>query len=77
MDKEFLYLQQSESVVSSMSATIFAALIAQPELRAQGEDLLVEHAVAIAVKLAKRTEEIVESDEEWVKKHRGSAFLAG
>lgn len=76
-NEEFLHLQHSESVVASMSATIFAGLIQTVELSTANEDALVDRSVAIAIKLAQRTEKLVKSDEEWVKKESGSAFLAG
>lgn len=75
-NEEFLHLQHSESVVASMSATIFAGLIQTVELSTVNEDALVDRSVAIAIKLARRTEKLVKSDEEWVKKEGDSAFLA-
>ncbi|HRH73814.1 hypothetical protein [Zoogloea sp.] len=75
-NEEFLHLQHSESVVASMSATIFAGLIQKVELSAANEDALVERSIAIAIKLAQRAEKHVKSDEEWVKKESGSSFLA-
>ncbi|PTU32682.1 hypothetical protein [Stenotrophobium rhamnosiphilum] len=75
--EEFMHLQHSESVVAQMAATIFSGLIQKQELGAANEDALVEKSVAIAIKLAKRTDELVKSDEEWVKKESGSSFLAG
>lgn len=78
MAKEtFLNLQHSESVVAQMSATIFAAYIQTKTVTDANEDVLVEKAVALAVKLAEHTEQLVKSDQEWVKKEGGSAFLGG
>ncbi|MBL8458006.1 MAG: hypothetical protein JNM92_01445 [Zoogloea sp.] len=75
-NEEFLHLQHSESVVASMSATIFSGLIQTVELSTVNEDALVDRSIAIAIKLARRAEKLVKSDEEWVKKEGGSAFLA-
>ncbi len=75
--EEYMHLQHSESVVAQMSATIFAALAQKTELTAASENELVERSLAIAIKLANRAEELIKSDEEWVKKQSGSAFLAG
>lgn len=75
--EEFMHLQHSESVIARMAATIFSGLIQKQELGTANEDALVEKSVAIAIKLAKRTDELVKSDEEWVKKESGSSFLAG
>jgi hypothetical protein len=76
-NEEFMHLQHSESVVAQMAATIFAGLIQKQDLNAGNEDALVEKSVAIAIKLAQRTDQLVKSDEEWVKKEAGSAFLTG
>lgn len=75
--EEFLHLQHSESVVAHMSATIFAGLIQQQKLTPENEDELIERSLAIATKLALRAEQVIKSDEEWVKRPTGSAFLAG
>ena len=75
-NEEFLHLQHSESVVASISATIFSGLIQTVELSTVNEDALVDRSIAIAIKLARRAEKLVKSDEEWVKKEGGSAFLA-
>ncbi len=75
--EEYLHLQHSESVIAQMSATIFAALAQKTELTPASEDELVEKALSIAIKLANRAEERIKSDEEWVKKEGGSAYLMG
>ena len=75
--EEFLNLQHSESVVAQMAATIFAALIQKQDFGPANEDELVEKSLAIAIKLAQRADQLVKSDEEWVKKETGSAFLTG
>ena len=75
--EEYMHLQHSESVVAEMAATVFAGLIQKFELYPANEDELVERAAEIAIKLAVRTEKRVKSDEEWVKKETGSAFLGG
>ncbi|MCL2022261.1 MAG: hypothetical protein FWG81_09345 [Betaproteobacteria bacterium] len=75
--EEYLHLQHSESVVAQMAATIFAALIQGQKLSSTDEDDLVERSVAIAIKLAIRAEQLVKSDEEWVKKDSGLSFLGG
>ncbi|WMW81851.1 hypothetical protein RF679_06090 [Undibacterium cyanobacteriorum] len=75
--EEFLHLQHSESVVAQMAATIFSSLIQQQQLTAENEDELVERSISIATKLALRAEQVIKSDEEWVKRPTGSAFLAG
>lgn len=75
--EEFLHLQHSESVVAQMAATIFSGLVQQQKLTTENEDELVERSIAIATKLALRAEQVIKSDEEWVKRPTGSAFLAG
>lgn len=75
--EEYLYLQHSESVVAQMAATVFAGLVQREPLTAANEDALVEKAVAIALKLTLRTEKLVKSDEEWVRKDASSKPLVG
>lgn len=75
--EHFMHLQHSESVVAAMAATVFAGLIQKVALTADNEDELVAQSVAIAVKLANRTEQLVKSDQEWVKKDSSASFLAG
>jgi len=78
MTKEaYLHLQHSESIVAQMAATVFSGLVQRNELTQSNEDVLVERAVAIAIKLASRTEELVKSDEEWMRKDAGSSYLIG
>jgi len=80
MEKEkenYMALQHSESVVAQMSATIFSALVNKQEFSSVNEDNLIEKSVAIAIKLASRTEQLIKSDEEWKTKNTGSAFLGG
>ena len=76
-NEEYLFLQHSESVVAQMAATIFASLIARDTSYASNEDELIEKSVALAIKLAKRADTMIKSDEEWVKKNTDSAFLSG
>lgn len=75
--EEFLHLQHSESVVAQIAATVFAGLLQHQSLTAENEDELVERSITIATKLALRAEQVIKSDEEWVKRSTGSAFLAG
>lgn len=77
MKEEFMNLQHSESVIAQMSAAIFCALVQKQEFNSVIEDDLVEKSVAIAIKLANRTEVLVKSDEEWIKKNTDSSFLGG
>lgn len=74
--QEFLHLQVSEAVVAKMAATIFSSLINNIPLHNSNEDELVEKSVAIAIKIANRTEKIIQSDQEWRKDDGGSAYLA-
>lgn len=75
--EEYMHLQHSESVVAQMAATVFAGLVQKQEVALAGEDVLVERAVAIAIKLAVRTERLIKSDQEWVKKDAGSLPIVG
>jgi hypothetical protein len=76
MTKEaYLNLQQSESVVAGMSATIFAAYIQNKDVNEFNEDEFVKRSVDIAVKLATYTDKIVKSDSEWMKREGGSSVV--
>jgi len=75
--EQHLHLQHSESVVAQMSATIFAAFVRNQVVTPANEEALVDKAVSIAAKLASRAEKLVKSDQEWVQKEGGSAFLGG
>ncbi len=75
--EEYMSMQHSESVVAQMAATIFSSLIARDTSYASNEDELIEKSVALAIKLAKRTDKLIKSDEEWVKKGTDSAYLVG
>lgn len=77
MAEQFLNLQHSESVVAQMSATIFASLVQSQGLTEANEEQLAARSVVIAIKLAKYTEQLVKSDEEWVPKSDPSSFLIG
>ena len=75
--EQHLHLQHSESIVAQMSATIFAAFIRNQVVTPANEDAMVNQAVTIAAKLAARAEKLVKSDQEWVQKDSGTAFLGG
>lgn len=77
MSEQFLNLQHSESVIAQMSATIFAGLVQSQGLTETNEDHLAAKAVVMAIKLAKHTEKLVKSDEEWMQKDGTSSFLTG
>ena len=72
-----MHLQHSESVVAQMAATIFAGLVQSQGPAPLNEEELIERSLAIAIKMALRAEKLVSSDEEWVRRDRGSAYLAG
>ena len=76
-DEHYMRLQHSESIVAQMAATVFAGLVQNGQLGRNNEDELVERAVTIAIKLANRSEALVKSDEEWVKKDNSSSYLIG
>ena len=77
MTEQFLNLQHSESVVAQMSATIFAGLVQSQGLTEANEEQLAARSVVIAIKLAKYTEKLVKSDEEWIQKDGVSSYLLG
>lgn len=56
MHDDYLPQHCKVSEIAAMAATVFAALIQKIDLYPANEDELVERSVAIAVKLAARTE---------------------
>ncbi len=74
---QYLHLLPSKSIVAQMAATIFAGFVQKGELREGNEDELVERAVALAIKLANRTEAQVTTDEVYTQRDKGSSFLVG
>jgi hypothetical protein len=67
MTETFLNLQQSESSVAAIAATIFAAYMRNGEINEVSEDEFVRKSVAIAIKLVQHAEAAVKSDHEWTK----------
>ncbi len=76
-EEKYLRLQHSASVVAQLAATVFAGLVQTGELHPDNEDELVERSVAIAIKLALRTDALVRSDEAFTQQNTGSSFLVG
>jgi hypothetical protein len=75
---QYLHLPPSKSVVAQMAATIFSGFVQTGELREDNEDELVARAVAIAIKLANRTEAQVTTDEVFTPPpDKDSSFLVG
>ena len=64
-------------LVAQMAATVFAGFVQKGELREDNEDDLVQQSVAIAIKLALRTDALVKSDEMFTQQDTGSSFLVG
>jgi hypothetical protein len=64
---KFFHLQQSESVVARMAATVFSGFVQAGRVTDENEDQLIRKATHIAVKMADYTDRIVKSDEEWMK----------
>jgi len=69
MSKEtYMNLQHSESVVSSMAATIYSAYIQAEKVSDENEDQYIKKAVHTAIKMANYADKIIKSDEEWIEK---------
>jgi len=63
----FFHLQESESVVARMAATVFSGFVQAGLVTDENEDRFIKRAAHIAVKMADYTDKIVQSDEEWMK----------
>jgi len=64
IEETFLRLHPSESVVSSMAAQILSAFILSGKVESGNEDAYIDQAANLAIKLAKRIDRAVESDDE-------------
>lgn len=64
MSKVHLTLRHSESVVASAAATIYAAYIASGKVSDGDEEDWMERSLQEAIRLARRADQMVVSDEE-------------
>jgi hypothetical protein len=64
MDKPFLSLQPSESALLAAAAHIFSAYIVSGHVTGGNESDMMDRSVAEALKMARRIEEMVQSDTE-------------
>ncbi len=62
--KAYLSLQESERAVLHAASRIFAAYVANSSVTADNEKAALDKSLALAIALAKRTDEAVQSDEE-------------
>lgn len=63
-EETFLQLQHSEGIVSQMAARIFAAYIASGQTQASNTEEFLDKSVALAVRLARKVDQALESDDE-------------
>ncbi len=63
-DETFQKLQHSEGIICQMASRILAAYISAGKLTADNEDQLMDHALSLAIKLARKGDRIIESDDE-------------
>jgi hypothetical protein len=63
-EKPYLRLQSSEETVVHAASRIFSSYIVMGKVTKENEDQLIEDAISIAVKIATKTDIILQSDEE-------------
>lgn len=60
----FLRLQHSESIVCTMASQLLSAYITSGQLTPENEEQLLNHSAVLAIKLARRIDRVMESDDE-------------
>ncbi len=60
----YLKLQESESVVIHAASRIFSAFVSSGQVTPENEDKMLLRAVRAAVRMARMTDRLVQSDEE-------------
>ncbi len=65
---KYFNLHHSESVVAQMASTIFSAYIQSNQVNDDNEDEFIKKATHIAIRMAEYTDNIIKSDDEWLKK---------
>ncbi len=63
-EKNFLRLQHSEAVVAQMASRLLAAYIGIGKMNESNEEEMIEKSVSLALRLAQKTDKLVESDDE-------------
>jgi hypothetical protein len=63
-EETYLKLQHSESVVAHMASRILSAYITSGQLSETNEDELIARSLALAIKLAEKTDKTIDSDNE-------------
>ncbi len=64
VEETFFRLQHSESVICHMASRLLAAQIAAGRLSADTEEALLEQCLDLAIKLARKADRAIESDNE-------------
>lgn len=64
VEETFFRLQHSESVICHMASRLLAAQIAAGRLTADNEEALLEQCLGLAIKLARKADRAIESDNE-------------
>jgi len=63
-EQVYFRLQPSEATIATIAARIFSSYIVAGKVSDQNENDMVDRSIALAIKLAKKVEDLVESDSE-------------
>jgi len=64
VQETFLRLQHSEGIVCQMASSLLAAYISSGKLTSENEDELIDRTLTMAIKLARKADRAIESDNE-------------
>lgn len=63
-EEVYMNLQTSERAVATMASTVFSAFVTAGQLKETNEDELIERSVSIAIKIAQKSDKLIDSDDE-------------
>ncbi len=64
IEETFIRLQHSEGIVCEMASRLLAAYVSSGQLSSDNEDELIEQSLSMAIKLARKADQLIESDDE-------------
>ncbi len=63
-EKTFVRLQQSEGIVAGIASRLLAAYVAAGQVTPTTEDAMIDRSLSLAVRLARKVDLLIESDDE-------------
>jgi len=63
-EEKYFRLQHSEGVVAEMASRLLAAYISASQVNQSNEEAMIEKSLSLAIRLAKKADRAIESDDE-------------